>query len=100
MEEPAVYRNPNIREQTVQVLMERMAARRQRRLLIAVETNKLKQQKANEQADKAAVKFFAAIEKVEKALLKAQEALDKADNELAVASKMHNQINLFDNVGR
>ena len=94
--EPSVYKHPNIREMTIRTLTERAEERQNRRMLIAIETNQVKQIKLASARDKDLAKFAKAVESVTKKLQQAHELLVKADNDLALARGLHNQITLLD----
>lgn len=90
-----VYMAPNIRNIALDTLRERTEQRQNRRMLTAIETNQLKQIKLQGMVEKDAAKFTKAIAAAQKKLDQVRELLDKAENDVHLATQLHNQMTLL-----
>jgi hypothetical protein len=89
-----VYLAPNIRNQALDTLYQRLETRRSRRLIFAIEVNQKKQQKLVQEQAKDAEKFSKKVDAAAKKLDAARDAMDKAEQDLREATALHNNMAL------
>lgn len=85
-----LYKHPNIREQSLDTIMIRLETVRSRRVMAAIEANTLKQAKIASMQQKDIEKFEKLMTKTFDQLVKAADLLDKIDENLRVATSLHN----------
>lgn len=90
-----VYMNPNIRDMALRTLGERVEQRRNRRLIAAIETNRLKIAKLEGMIEKDKTKFVKLTASAAKRLDQARDLLDKAESEIREATQLHNHMDLL-----
>ena len=95
LDDAKVYMNPNIREMSLRTLNERMEQRRNRRLIAAIETNRLKIAKLDGMIEKDKTKFFKLTESAAKRLDQVRDLLDKAEADIREATQLHNHMDLL-----
>ena len=90
-----VYMNPNIRDMALRTLNERVEQRRNRRLIAAIETNRLKIAKLDGMIVKDKEKFGKLVASAEKRLDQARDLLSRAEDDIRNATQLHNHMDLL-----